>query len=255
MFYGKGSHDLNQENNAQKAYLIQTDRPLFRERKRFVWLTRSLAVIGAVVLCLFLIVGYRMVHHRLVGDIYRQRLVQASQELEQVREKYNRAVRKSAVTELLVDESQVTVLLKTPDGVIKQVETSVDPQQEVYVDYVVRDGRLWIRRVFDGRTPPSNGTVIDPALIDLDWDAAGMAHGQAVYRQLTPGRWVITVTGGGAIGLRKAEGDEEFDLQASPLIEPFEPLPEKAREDVEAISPSDVVGNLFSKPREATASE
>ena len=52
---------------------------------------------------------------------------------------------------------------------------------------MVLDGRLWIRRVFDDRTPPEQGVLVDPALAQIDWNAEQAGYGKATYRALTPG--------------------------------------------------------------------
>ena len=64
------------------------------------------------------------------------------------------------------------------------IPTALGPAAEIYVDYVVRDGRLWIRRVFDSETPPATAVVVDPALADIEWSAEGEAYGKAAYRAL-----------------------------------------------------------------------
>lgn len=208
-------------------------------------MSKLASILGVAVVGVAGVAGYRVVHDRLVTEVYRQRLQDTAAELDDLRMQYNRAVRRAAVTELLVQGDTLSVVIRTPAGVLKQVETAVDPRREVYVDYVVKDGRLWVRRVFDDRTAPERATVIDPSLVDLDWDAAGLEHGKAVYRRLSEGRWLVTVTGSGSLGLRRVGDAEALDLDAAPLIEPFEPIDEAARRDVEAIGVGDVVGAIF----------
>lgn len=199
------------------------------------------------------VAAYRIGHDRLTAEVYRQRLHDVADDLERMRTRYNRAVRRSAVTELRVEGGELSVVIRTPEGVLATIPTDVDPAKEVYVDYVVKDGRLWVRRVFDDATSPSEATVIDPSLVDLDWDAKGLEHGKAVYRRLNAGRWVVTVTGGGSLGLRRAEAGEDVELQQTPIVEPFEPVEAEAKRRLEAIGVGDVVRALVGGVETGTA--
>jgi len=85
-----------------------------------------------------------------------------------------------------------------------------------------------IRRVFEAKTPPAAGVVVDDALADVDWksiDPSGqsMTMGKAVYRSLSEGRWVIAVSGDGSLTLRRA-GDADSE-SAEPMA-PFADLKE-----------------------------
>lgn len=199
------------------------------------------AIAGVAVVGVLGVAGYRIAHEQLAGEVYRQRLHEVAEQRDELRERYNRAVRRSAVTELLVEGGSLSVVIRTPEGVLDRVKTDVDPAREVYVDYVVKDGRLWIRRVFDDRTAPENATVIDPSLIDLDWDTESLENGQAVYRRFEEGRWLVTVTGSGSLGLRRVGDEEELALEARPLVEPFEPVEKQAERAVDAIGLGDVL--------------
>lgn len=198
------------------------------------------AIAGLAVMGVLGVAGYRIAHERLAGEVYRQRLHEVAGQLEHMRERYNRAVRRSAVTELLIEDGELSVVIRTPEGVLAKVPTTLDPTREVYVDYVVKEGRLWIRRVFDNRTAPSDATVIDPSLVDLDWEATSLQHGQAVYRQFSEGRWLVTVTGSGSLGLRRVGDQEELQLETRPPIEPFEPLEQQTQRAIDAIGIGDV---------------
>jgi len=179
---------------------------------RFVTLT----VLG-LLLAGGLTVGYHSVRHQVAADVYRQRLVELAGQYEQLRDTYNDVVRRTAVTELLVEDGLVTVVVRSAEGVMREIPTTLDAEGEIYVDYVVVDGRLWIRRVFDDMTPPINGQVIDPAMASILWDDADVQVGKAVYRSLDEGRWVVTVTGNGSLGLERAP-HEASELSPPPLI-------------------------------------
>lgn len=189
-------------------------------------------------------VGYRLIEANLKADIYRDRLTALAQDYDRLRQTYNQAVRKTAVTELVVEDGKLCVSIRTHEGVVRQIPTPFDPSGEIYVDYVVLDGRLWVRRVFDAQTPPSAGVVIEPELSEVRWDDPALAHGKAVYRRLDEGRWIVTVTGDGSLGLAKATGDEPADLTAIPPVRDYEPVNEQARAEVDRIGPGDVVRRL-----------
>ncbi len=189
-------------------------------------------------------VGYRLIEANLKADIYRDRLTELADDYDQLRQTYNQAVRKTAVTELVVEDGALSVSIRNAEGVVKQVATPFDPSGEIYVDYVVLDGRLWVRRVFDAKTPPSEGVVVEPELAETDWDDPALAHGKAVYRRLDEGRWIVTVTGDGSLGLAKASGAEPTNLTAVPQVRDYEPVDEQARAEVEQIGPGDVVRSL-----------
>ena len=158
----------------------------------------ALAVL-AILLALML-VGYLFFERQVAAEVYRDRLAEISGEYEQLRERYNTAISKTAVTELEVAGGVLTVRVRDAGGVIREIPTELDPSGEIYVDYVVLDGRLWIRRVFDANTPPAEALVIDPELADIEWPTGELAHGKAVYRSLDEGRWMVTVTGNGSLG-------------------------------------------------------
>jgi hypothetical protein len=183
---------------------------------------------------------------RLSAEIYEGRLRELADEYHLLREKYNQAVMRSAVTELHVENGQLAVRIRTERGVLKTIPVPYDPQREIYVDYVIYDGRLWIRRVFDSATPPEKGTVVDPVWKALDWSDHALRHGKAVYRKLEEGTWTITVSGNGALGLERA-GDGQFAglLVPPPPVRDFTESVEEAREEANGVGTLDVVRYLL----------
>jgi len=152
-------------------------------------------------------------------------LAQARAQFDDLAQQYNQAIRKTAVTELWVEQGQLSVVVRTAAGVEQRIATPYDPAGEVYVDYVVVDGRMWIRRVFDANTPPSQATVIDPQWEQIDWSNPAATLGKAVYRTLDEGRWTITVTGDGSLGLAKASTpSQDTQLTYAPPLGSFEPV-------------------------------
>ncbi len=168
--------------------------------------------------------AFRLLEASLASDVYRQRLAEMSADYEALRGQYNQAVRRTAVTELLVEDGTLTVVIRTAEGELQSLASPFDPSREIYVDYVVLNGRLWIRRLFDDATAPEQGMVIDPRFIDVDWDSQGESHGKAAYRSLGPGRWVVDVTGDGSLGLTRRKGDEASDLAPPPEVRRYQPV-------------------------------
>jgi hypothetical protein len=207
---------------------------------RFV--VRSLVCVSIVALAAVVVaLGYRLVRADVTVALYEERLSEVASDYEDLRATYNDAVRRTAITELHVNDGALCVRVRTVEGVQRTIDTPFDPSGEIYVDYVVKDGRVWIRRVFDESTPPSQALVIDPVFADVDWDDASARLGKAVYRSLSEGRWVITVTGDGSLGLVKADDPSlRTDLVAAPEVREFDELEEEVDARVRDAGPADL---------------
>ncbi len=200
-----------------------------------VAVTRFFTVLGITALTgLAGFAGYRFVRADIAAKVYRDRLADMARDYETLRATYNEAVKRTAVTELVVKDKKLSVRIRAADGTDKEIPTTLDPSGEVYVDFVVLDQRLWIRRVFDDKTPPWKAVVIDPGIEEIDWDDPSAAHGKAVYRRLTEGRWVVSVSGDGALGLARAE--ERPALTSKPVIKDYKSA------EVEAMAEADRIG-------------
>lgn len=196
----------------------------------------------------FLIGGYLVLARArsdLRADIYRERLRDIATDYTALAERFNSAVAQSAVTELVVEDGVMSVRVRSRRGVESVIPTPFDPQREIYVDYVVIGGRLWIRRVFDDRTPPMDGVVIDPELVDVDWDGPSAQVGKAVYRALGEGVWQVSVTGQGALGLVRVDESQRRPLIEAPEVLEFDTIEAKVREDEERVSFGDLVRRAF----------
>ncbi len=194
--------------------------------------------------------AYSVARSQLAAAVYLERLEHLATDYENLREQYNDAVRRTAVTELLVKDDRLSVRIRTADGQTRTLPTPYDPRGEIYVDYVVVDGRLWLRRIFDAQTPPSRALVIDPSFQTVDWSNLNARHGKAIYRALTDGRWVVTVTGDGSLGLDRADPSDhgEAPLVHAPKLRDFETLEEEVRDRIGRISWRDVVRRWFGNP-------
>ncbi|MEO0964943.1 MAG: hypothetical protein AAFY08_07470 [Planctomycetota bacterium] len=176
-------------------------------------------LLALVVLAAGGVAGYQAYrqHHTVAG--LREALDESRAAFDDLATDYNQAVRQTAVTELIVVDDTLTVVVKTAFGDVEAIATPYDPRREIYLDYVVIDGKVWARRVFDDLTPPGQGILIESRYGAIDWDAhADADYGKAIYRKLTPGRWAITVTGNGALGLEKVADDAEIELVEPPTV-------------------------------------
>lgn len=195
---------------------------------KLLWRGSIVAIIGAFGVG-FAGVGYRLVKSDVRASVYKERLAELSTEYSRVRDLYAQAIRRTAVTELLVENGKVAVRVRRADGSTETIPTPFSASGEVYVDVAVIDGRLMIRRIFDAHTPPSAAVVVDEALTEVDWtgiDPTGttMTLGKAVYRTLSEGRWVVSVSGDGSLGLRRAGDADSRD--AEDALAPFVDLRE-----------------------------
>ncbi len=185
--------------------------------------------------------GFRVLEAQLTADVYEARLAELAADHEALRELFDEAVRRTAVTELRVAEGALSVVIRTADGDLQVFASPYDPAKEIYVDYVVADGRLWIRRLFDEDTPPGEGMVIDPQLAHVEWEATEGSYGKAAYRSLGDGRWVVDVTGDGSLGLTRREPGDTIELSPPPPVRDYEPIEAEVRDALGAIGPGEAI--------------
>lgn len=172
--------------------------------------------------------GLELMRARAEREIYRDRLATLTATYDDLADRYNTAVRRTAMTELVVENGALSVVVQSAAGRITDITTPYDPASEIYVDYAIIGGRVWIRRIFDEHTAPSDAMLIDPALANIDWDEASNEVGKAIYRSLDEGRWIVTVAGNGGLGLRKADPGEEIALGPAPAITDFDEVDAEA---------------------------
>jgi len=206
--------------------------------------------------------GYRLVRSELAAEIYRKRAEQLDKDYRQLQGRYNEAVQKLAVTVLDVEDGRLTMTVLGGDGREQRIPTEVDPDDPVYVDFVVIDGRLMIRRVYnlqevvepgdpatrstDRLTLVGRGTTLDPTWLAIDWDRFKDAQGKVVYRPLgEDGRWVVKVTGNGAMELAPLAPGEQVTLVNAPEIRDYRPVEQEIDTARGKIGPVDVVKELF----------
>lgn len=201
-----------------------------------------LVLLGVIALCG--LAGYGLVRAQVADEILRSRLDLLADDYRQLHERYEALVARTAVTELVVEDGRLSVVVRTAHGELREIPTPYDPAREIYVDFALMDGRLFVRRVFADDVPPRRGIVVDPALLAIDWDEDRARHGKAAYRTLGEGRWVVTVTGGGALGLAPAE-DPPLPLAPPPRLREFPPLASRVDARLAAIRPAEVWAALW----------
>ncbi len=202
-----------------------------------------IAVVGAAGLF-----GYQLLRADLAAQVYRDRLEGLAGEYEQLREQFNEVVAKSAVTELLVRDNRVTVRVASAAGTVETIETPFTADGELHVDYVVINGRLLIRRLYDEATPPKGAMVIDPALAEIDWDAPGARFGTTIYRTVSEGRWVISVSANGSLDLTRVGDAEVVELVNEPPVREYDEIHAEAKARIGDIGPGEVFRRLFFGP-------
>ena len=182
---------------------------------------------------------YQSMRSGIEADIYRQRLEALARDYATLRSTFNEAVRRTAVTELVVREGKLSVRVRTATGVEQEVATPFDPSTDIYVNYIVANGRLWVRSIYDRATGPEGEMVIDPALGQIEWSDED--YGLAVYRPLSEGRWIISITGGGSMGLKRLPlEDDPPELAATPPVRDYDEMQEEIDAQVGSISIRDI---------------
>jgi hypothetical protein len=206
--------------------------------RKWVFLPLTAAALGIAAL-----LGYQWAKASVAQDIYRDRLAGLQADYQQLAEQYNQAITPRPVTELLVENQKICVLVRKGDGELVRVPTPFNGwENDVYVDYVLADGRLLIRRVFEIKNgqDTSKPVQVDADLVDVQWGDA-VPFGKAIYRsKMADGRWVVSVTGDGSLTLKRVGNDEPVELATQPKIEKFDPVDERADEAVERIGVGDV---------------
>jgi len=203
----------------------------------------SLAILSAVAITA--VVGLKIAKSEAANQVYQSRIADLSTDYESLANKYNQAVRQTAVTELIVKDRKITVVIRTIEGEQETIETPCNADKEIYVDFALIAGRLWIRRVFDADTPPSQATIINPKLANVDWDSDGALVGQAVYRQLDEGRWIVNAAGDGVLTLTKIPEDQIVNLSPPPTIKTYQEVQSQVDEQLEKITWRDVLASVF----------
>jgi len=187
--------------------------------------------------------GYQWAKANVAQDIYRDRLVGLQAEYQHLAKQYNTAITPRPVTELLVEDGKVCVLVRKGDGELVRVPTPFNGwANDVYVDYVLADGRLLIRRVFEinNGQDTSKPVQVDADLVDVQWGDA-VPFGKAIYRsKMEDGRWVVSVTGDGSLTLKRIGDEEQVELETQPKVQAFAPVDERADDAVQHIGVGDV---------------
>ena len=192
-----------------------------------------------------LLLGYWVIHAHLASKLLRDRIQTLAGECEPLRKNYNSAVKKTVVTELLVqDDDTICVVFVSADGSEQVRPTPFKRGSLLYVDYVIKqDGRLLLRGVFDYDTAPSAGVAINADFQTIErWKNKEVKAGNAVSQLVDKkGRWVVEVTGNGSLQLSKADDKApRVPLVVSPQIKDFSQITKEIDASIGDIGPGDV---------------
>ncbi len=210
-----------------------------QEVRSWIVLLLLLAVVGAAG-----IAGVKLTRAQMAEDIYRDRLTGLAADYAKLRDQYERALSQSVVTELEVEDGHLNVRYRRGDGELAEVPTPLDTSKEIFVDFYVAGNRVGIRRIFDSSMPPDQALVLDEPWNAMAADAPPTTFGRAVYRRLSDGRWSVTMTGNGSLGLEQVPDGQRTVLAAPPpQITPEAPVI-ASDEAIEEITVSDMVGWL-----------
>jgi hypothetical protein len=195
---------------------------------------------------------YQHSRGNIVADIYRQRLQDLSGKYQDLRQQYNQVVRKTAVTELVQEKGRLNVVVRTAEGVLETIPTSLDPKSEIHVEYVVQNGRLWIRRAYSLSDPDGHGEaradvrLINPNLADLPWATDPNLQGLSVFRRdLSEGRWVVTATGNAALALTKLKPGEPARLSGPPAVNAYPELQREIQTEIDKLSMVEIAQRML----------
>jgi len=201
--------------------------------------------LALVALALAAVAGYRWARATVAQEIYRNRLVALENDYRQLTQQYNQAITPRPVTEILVEDGRVCVVVRKGDELVR-VPTHFDIRKnEVYVDYILADQRLLIRRVFEfnkvNAVPPDKVVYIDKDLLEVDWDPDRIPYGKSLsFSKREDGRYIISVTGDGSLGLKQVSSSTEVDLESVPRVKDYPPIEEAAHKEIDAIGVADV---------------
>ena len=199
-----------------------------------------------LVLAGLVVVGWRMGQTTAKAKWYRAELAALTEHHQQLRndhmalaKQYNQAITHTAVTEVVVKDGQLSIALMGLTGELDRVDLPFNAREEIFFDFVVVDGRLMPRRVFELNKQP---VQLDEKLAHINWHDAA-TKGLAVYRAFPmDGRWKVSISGNGALGLSPVSPGERLELHPAPQLDAFAPA------DYEADgkpSKLEVLRNLF----------
>ncbi|MEX2213962.1 MAG: hypothetical protein WD768_07530 [Phycisphaeraceae bacterium] len=198
-----------------------------------------LLVVGALLL------GYWVIHGHLASQVLRDRIETLAKDYESLRNNFNEAVKKTVVTEFLVQEDgTICVVFVSADGSEQTRPTPYKRGAEVYADYIIKqDGRLLLRRVYDQLTAPIKGVSINTEYQTIEnWKEKEVIGGIAASGQLNEvGRWVVKVSGQGAMLLTKADDKEpRVPLLVAPTVKDYSQVTQEVDASIGNIGPGDV---------------
>lgn len=154
--------------------------------------------------------------------IYQDNLKNVINDFNGLLKTYNDVIKKYIITDILIENSYLYVILRNGAIEIKRIKTSVCVSEEIFIDYVLYQNRIIFRRVFDANTAPSKAIDLFSD-INLDWKDNSLQYGKIIYKKFTEdGLYHITIQLDGNLGLEKYSKDEKMDYLPSPEIKKFQ---------------------------------
>lgn len=212
-------------------------------------MTKKLATLCFIAITVVaFVMGYNFMRSNIAADFYRDRLREEVEKREALRQSFNEAVKKTIVTELLVQEDEsICVVFVNADNTERVVPTPFKMGAVVYVDFIVLDNRVFLRRVYDEDTKPSEALFIDPQMQTIDWKKMDDLQGNAPFARLNKkGRWTVSVTGNNALQLTKADDSAKRQpLTYAPTVKDYEEIAKEMDAQIDDIGVGDVISSIF----------
>ena len=74
---------------------------------------------------------------------------------------------------------------------------------------------------------------------------SAVQYGKVIYRALEEGRWVVTVSGDGSLGLSRVDPADRIDLSKPPEVRDYQQVEAEARRAMESVGFTDVLRRLW----------
>lgn len=195
------------------------------------------AVLLLLVASVFLALGtlaFQWAKAGVMRDAYRVRLADLELKHNALVSDYNQAVSRTAVCEVRQRGGKLSVVTVTADGCREEIPLAFDPAREIHFDFVCLADRLRLRRVYDDKTAPASGVLIESKLARVDWSKHEGDRGLVLYRTVEEGIYALKVSGTGSLTLEPVQQSVADQLVREPELRRHEPVEKIENADAEA---------------------
>lgn len=179
---------------------------------------------------------------------YEQKLKTVITQYNRLLDTFNTVVDKTIITEIKVEDGNVFAIIRNYHRLRKKIPLKVSLKYPVYVDYIIKDNSIILRRVFDAVTPPSKAHNIVSNL-DVNWDDKSFKYGKAIYKKFSTNKnaiYQITVTGNGSLGIEQnTNTNYSYATNARFEFKVYEPMTNKMSISNINVGFNDVIGEFF----------